>query len=87
MHLKGEGTYSYKNKWLMLDNIIISKSLMSNRARFHLAGTEGHVYKAAWLLQYNAKAGEQVPYKAYAGDKYMGGYSDHLPVYVVFTYR
>ncbi len=87
LHLKGEGTYSYKNRWLMLDNIIVSKSLLSNRARFHLAGTEGHVYKAPWLLQYNAKAGEQVPYKTYAGDKYLGGYSDHLPVYAIFTYR
>lgn len=87
LRLKGDGTYSYKNKWLMLDNIIVSRSLLSNRARFHLAGTEGHIYNASWLLQYNAKAGEQVPFKTYAGDKYLGGYSDHLPVYAVFTYR
>ena len=82
-HLHGKGTYRYKNKWLMLENIIVSKKLFASKSGMNLSGTEGNIYSPAWLLKYNPKAGEAIPYKTYGGDKYLGGYSDHLPVYIV----
>jgi predicted extracellular nuclease len=82
LYLEGNGTYSYKGKWQMLDNIILSKNLLSNKSRLHMAGKSGEVFKPDWLLKYNNKAGGSIPWKTYAGDKYLGGYSDHLPVFV-----
>jgi len=82
LFLEGKGTYSYRGKWQMLDNIILSKSLVSPSNRLHLDGPSGEVYAPSWLLKYNDKAGDSVPWKTYAGNKYLGGYSDHLPVYV-----
>jgi predicted extracellular nuclease len=82
LFLEGKGTYSYKGKWQMLDNIILSKNLLSNKSRLHMAGISGKVFTPDWLLKYNDKAGGPIPWKTYAGDKYLGGYSDHLPVFI-----
>ena len=40
LFLEGKGTYSYRGKWKMLDNIILSKSLLSLSSRLHLEGPE-----------------------------------------------
>jgi len=81
LSLEGKGSYSFRGRWQMLDNIILSKSLLSKKNRLHLNDDGGKIFGPTWLLKVNDKAGGPVPWKTYAGDKYLGGYSDHLPVY------
>ena len=81
--LNNEGTYSYNYKWFMLDNIIISQNLISNETGFHISDESGQIYKEDWILHYNSKANMYVPNKTYGGKTYYGGYSDHLPVYLI----
>jgi predicted extracellular nuclease len=80
----GIGSYSYKGRWLMLDHIILSKSLLNRKTNLYASPLDAKVFNNALLLKENPKANEKVPYKTYGGDKYMGGVSDHLPVYVNF---
>ncbi len=76
------GSYSYKNKWIMLDNIIISPNLLNSEKGFICKDAVGTVFYDERFLYYNSKADEYIPSKTYGGDKYYGGYSDHLPVYM-----
>lgn len=80
--VKGEGSISRNYKWYMLDNLIVSSSLIDDRDYFVEENT-GYVFKNQKILYYNAKANFHVPNKTYGGKNYYGGYSDHLPVYFI----
>jgi endonuclease/exonuclease/phosphatase family metal-dependent hydrolase len=80
--LNGEGTLSRDYKWYMLDNLIVSQSLVDN-LKYHVVKKEGYVFKDDRILFYNSKAGFKIPNKTYGGKSYYGGFSDHLPVYFI----
>lgn len=77
-----EGTISRNYKWFMLDNMIVSRSLIDDKD-FFVEGSTGHIFKPQKILYYNAKANFHVPNKTYGGKNYYGGYSDHLAVYFI----
>lgn len=83
--IAGEGSYYYwkDKKWNMIDNIIVSTSLLneSNESRLKVQTKDVEIFKPDWLLQ-KEKNGVMAPFKTYAG-KYQGGYSDHLSVYII----
>ena len=80
---KGLGTYHYwrNNEWNMIDQVIISRSLL-NKKYSGLKVTENvqGIFKPDWILHKN-EDGVKVPDKTF-GRNYYGGYSDHLPVYI-----
>lgn len=80
--IKGKGTNSRNYKWFMLDNLIVSQSLVDG-TDFYVENNEGLIFKNKKILYYNAKANFAVPNKTYGGKNYYGGYSDHLPVYFI----
>ena len=62
--------------------MMLSPGLMGNDG-LHFIGT-GNIYKPARLLSTEEKyRGE--PLRTYGGKKYLGGFSDHLPVYLTLT--
>jgi predicted extracellular nuclease len=70
------GSYHYKNEWDVLDHIMVSMNAMEGN--FQVQKESGQIHSFPYLLtQYK---GQVVPNRTYAGDKYLGGYSDHLPV-------
>jgi predicted extracellular nuclease len=70
------GSYNYKNEWDVLDHIMVSMNAMEGN--FQVQKESGQIHSFPYLLtQYK---GQVVPNRTYAGDKYLGGYSDHLPV-------
>ena len=83
----GQGTYQFRGNWNMLDQIILSTGLMENArkvADYYYLPASATVFTPEWLLQADGKyAG--YPDRTYAGNKYLGGYSDHLPVYIELT--
>ncbi len=81
-NLHDTGTYSYKGRWLMLDQIIVSYPLLLDRHGWHTTYDGGHIFAREWMLYDNPKAGRKVPNRTYGGPNYFGGISDHLPVYV-----
>ncbi len=81
-HQRGEGTHFYRKKGTVLDQMMLSPGLMGNDG-LHFIGT-GNIYKPARILSTEEKyAGE--PLRTYAGKKYLGGFSDHLPIYLTLT--
>jgi len=77
---KGEGSHYYKS-WELFDQIMVSTSLLMQKNTGILSGFEATAFKRDWMLYRNSK-GLMVPDRTYAGGKYHGGFSDHLPVMV-----
>jgi len=75
----GEGTYLFKGSWNMLDNVIISQSMLNSKKHLSCTYTSASIFKEDWILFTNNK-GEKSPSRTYGGSNYYGGYSDHLPV-------
>lgn len=78
----GLGSHNYRGEWGMLDQIIVSSSFIKSKSGNIIKDKKAHILKEEWMLYYNDK-GEASPSKTYGGPNYYGGYSDHLPVYVI----
>lgn len=76
-----DGSYLYRGKWGFLDQFIVSGNLLNESNKISIKNNEAHVYKEDFLLQ-NNKKGNPTVYRTYSGLKYVGGYSDHLPIYM-----
>jgi len=78
--LQGQGSEVYQGQWTMLINIIASTSLVKSSKGLKIGKAE--ILKKSFLLYKNEKKGTEEPNRTYGGDRYYGGYSDHLPVWV-----
>ncbi|MGK6344120.1 endonuclease/exonuclease/phosphatase family protein [Chryseobacterium sp. DT-3] len=72
-------TFHYKSG-LLYDQIIISKSLFDNDA---LNFQSAHIFNSEKISS-QVRNFEGRPFRTYAGTRYLGGYSDHFPVFVKF---
>lgn len=75
------GSHYYKNHFSTLDQIILSSSITNCTGSFCYQKSSADVFKESWMLETSGKY-QGAPLRTFVGDKYMGGYSDHLPVYV-----
>jgi predicted extracellular nuclease len=76
---KGLGTYNFRGDWQMLDNIIVSRSLLDGIG-LKVKDSRGEVFSRGWMV-YTYRNGDFRPDRTYTGDKYTGGPSDHFPVF------
>jgi len=85
IHHNGTGTLTYKGKWNLFDQIIVSEPLLNQKCKgwkFDKAA----VYSEKFLIEQEGKyAGN--PLRTFAGGKYLGGFSDHLPSYLILKKR
>lgn len=79
---KNEGTYNYKGDWGMLDQFIVSYGLLKSPKGLHVHTNAAKILKEQWMLYTNKETQESKPNATYGGEKYFGGYSDHLPIYM-----
>ena len=74
------GSANYKGEWSLFDQIILSHSFLNFEPNTH-SFKKASVFKPKFLREWKGKY-KGNPYRTYAGKKYIGGYSDHFPVYV-----
>jgi predicted extracellular nuclease len=71
-----KGTHFYKGEWSPLDQFIVSYGMFDSKCidanSFEVVSYD--------FLYYTSKDGVKSPSRAYVGDSYKGGYSDHLPI-------
>lgn len=72
------GSYNYRNEWDVLDHIMISPN--AHKGSFRFVKDSGKIISDDFLIE--EYKGNLVPKRNYAGNKYLDGYSDHLPVKV-----
>ncbi|MDE7073567.1 MAG: endonuclease [Odoribacter sp.] len=78
---KNYGTYRYKGNWQTIDHLIVSGGLLDGRSAWK-ADRRLTVYNASFLLEEDKAHFGFKPRPTYRGPRYIGGYSDHLPVYL-----
>lgn len=66
------GTYRYQGEWNTLDHLIVTGNMLPAR---------GRIFMPEWLLEKDNTYGGYKPFRTYQGPRYLGGYSDHLPVF------
>ncbi|MBL7972448.1 MAG: endonuclease/exonuclease/phosphatase family protein [Prolixibacteraceae bacterium] len=82
---QGSGTYFYSGNWNMLDNLVVSGEMITGK-RVRVENQKGCIYSNDWMI-YTNKNGDKTPNRSYVGNKYVGGVSDHFPVYLKMIVR
>ncbi|HEY8403387.1 MAG TPA: hypothetical protein VIK71_02125 [Flavobacteriales bacterium] len=83
-HVSGKGSYWYRGEWGALDQFITSPGVKFARKGY--VAEQAYIYSEPTIM-FRDKSGQERPNRTYAGDKYTGGYSDHLPIYMELVYR
>lgn len=81
------GSYKYQGEWGLLDHMIVSGTLLNVSAPFFTSIEKAGVSRLPFLLSDDEKYGGKQPFRTYYGMRYLGGYSDHLPIYTDFELK
>ena len=76
-----QGTYFHAGEWDMLDQIIVSGSLLDGSLSIKLT-PQAQIYSPEWISHYDKRNHVYVPDRTYRGPHYSGGVSDHFPLFV-----
>ncbi|MGB5666627.1 MAG: endonuclease [Maribacter sp.] len=79
------GSANYKRSWSLFDQIIVSHNFFNYEKGTH-SFTYANIFDDKLLTEWKGKY-KGTPYRTYAGRKYIGGYSDHFPVYIQLKYN
>lgn len=79
---KKQGTHLYQDEWRVLDQIMVSQSLLVSQKGYAFHPKNAYILKKEFVLFKNTKTGKIMPNRTYSGAKYHNGYSDHLAVYI-----
>ncbi|WP_041632759.1 endonuclease [Maribacter sp. HTCC2170] len=80
LYNKGVGSLAYRDKWNLFDQIFFTANLLEKKDdsyRFWKV----NAFTAPFLYTKKGKY-KGYPFRTYAGGSYLGGYSDHLPIYM-----
>ncbi len=77
---RGIGSNAYRDAWSLFDQILMTSGLLDKEQQgyFHYKTI---IYNKKFLIQKNGKY-RGYPFRTFSGSEYIGGYSDHFPVFV-----
>lgn len=76
------GSHKHEDFWGCLDQIIVSRELLTHERGLEIVGDSAHIFAASFLLVPDEKYGGMKTYRTFLGPRYIGGFADHIPVYV-----
>ena len=82
LRFKDGGTHKFQKMWSIIDQFIVSGNLLQGGAGLSVKPEEARIFKADFLVEADETNLGDRPYRTYAGMKYQGGFSDHLPIYL-----
>lgn len=84
MFKNGIGSLAYRDSWNLFDQIILSKAWLRENGVKGYSFYKAKVFNRKFLI---TKEGQYsgYPFRTFAGGAFLGGYSDHLPVYIFIT--
>jgi endonuclease/exonuclease/phosphatase family metal-dependent hydrolase len=80
-----KGTLKYQDSWMVFDQIMVSKALVSNDS-LHCSVKDARIVHSEFLFQEDPTYHGLKLNRTYVGPKYVGGFSDHLPVVLLLRY-
>ena len=78
------GSLKHEGRWILFDQILFSSSFLKDAAD-KIQFESAHIYNDRSVQDWDRRF-KGSPFRTYAGSKYLGGYSDHFPVYAVINY-
>ena len=75
-----KGSANYNFKWDLFDQILFSRDFMVAKPGKH-SYVEADIVNDRFLTEWSGRF-KGNPFRTYAGRRYLGGYSDHFPVYI-----
>ena len=84
LYEKGLGSYRYRDKWQMYDQIIITQGLLAKKSPLKFLRAE--VFNRDFLIQQNGRF-KGYPLRTFSGNTFLNGYSDHFPVLIYLKYE
>jgi endonuclease/exonuclease/phosphatase family metal-dependent hydrolase len=82
--MKNGGSLKHKGQWILFDQMLFSKSFLSEKSSGIKIETT-KIYNEKSIQDWDRKF-KGSPFRTFAGTKYLGGYSDHFPVYTILNY-
>lgn len=77
---KGKGSLAYRDKWNLFDQFYMTANLITVKHESYRYWKSG-VFTPDYLIDPKGKY-KGYPLRTYAGGSYIGGYSDHFPIYL-----
>lgn len=78
---KGIGTLAWRDTWNLFDQMVLTQSLLDTTFKT-FSFYKFVVFNKPFLMQPSGRF-KGYPFRSFAGGQYLGGYSDHFPVYVI----
>ena len=75
-------SYYYQGKWLSYDQFIVSENMLDTKSNCYVNTQKAYVFSPNYLLDVDDKYNQKKPFRTFSGWTYLGGYSDHLPIYL-----
>ncbi len=79
-HVQKMGSFYYRGRFHMVDQIMLSKSLLTRQGLEYVTGSAQ--IHAPDFARHNFGKLKNTPKRTFSGTTYLGGFSDHFPVYV-----
>lgn len=80
-----KGTLKYRTQWSVFDQIIVSGSFINSHSGYRTGKENASIVNQSFLYERDERYGGTRPWRTYYGYKYLGGFSDHLPVLLKLT--
>ncbi|NNC62223.1 MAG: endonuclease [Eudoraea sp.] len=82
---KDRGSANYKQRWSLFDQIILSNTFFK-KGSMHHSFAHANIFDDHLLKEWHGRY-KGNPFRTYVGKKYLGGHSDHFPVYIQLRFR
>ena len=88
VHFKnGIGTLAYRDKWNLFDQFIITETLLDRQNKYDdFTFYKSVVFNKSFLKNQKGNF-KGYPFRTFVGSSFLGGYSDHFPVYMLLVKR
>jgi predicted extracellular nuclease len=74
------GTHKHEDFWGCLDQMLVSSALLQADVPLTVQHGQAEIFMPDFILEPDEKYGGYKVYRTFLGPRYIGGYSDHLPV-------
>ncbi len=81
-----EGTLKFHEKWQIYDQIILSNALVNSTQKLVYKQNSAKIFHTDFMLEEDLTYNGLKLKRTYLGPRYLGGFSDHLPVYIDLKY-
>lgn len=77
-----DGTLKHEHQWQIFDQIIVSDFIFNASDNLKYDAGSARIFTAPYLLTEDERYLGKKTFRTYSGPSYIGGFSDHLPIYI-----